>query len=79
MEWLPQLLNENRAEEHPFVRNYGNHFDAVREHVVACNFCCKRFDTHAAVSAAGVPIHGEGTKHMALGRYLAEGWRVITI
>lgn len=79
VEWLPQLLNADRASEHPFVRNYGDHFDAVREHVVACNFCCKRFKTHEAVGAAGVPIIGEGSKHMSLGRYVAEGWQVITI
>lgn len=78
VEWLPQLLGP-REDAHPFVRNYGDHFDAVREHVVTCNFCCKRFDTHEAVSAAGVPIHGEGTRHMSLGRYLREGWTVITV
>jgi len=79
VEWLPQLLNEDRASEHPFVRNYGDHFDRVRDHVVACNFCCKRFDVHAQVGAAGVPIQGEGTRHMSLGQYVREGWTVVTI
>jgi hypothetical protein len=79
VEWLPQLLNEDRESQHPFVRNYADHFDAVREHVVACNFCCKRFDTHAEVGAAGIPIRGAGNKHMPLAGYVTEGWRVITI
>lgn len=78
VEWLPQLLGD-RADAHPFVRNYGDHFDRVKHRVVACNFCCKRFDTHAALSEAGIPIQGEGNKHMSLGRYVREGWRVITI
>jgi len=78
VEWLPQLLNEDRESEHPFVRNYGNHFDSVRDHVEACNFCCIRFGTRDAVEAAGVPIKGEGKKHMKLGEYALNGWNVVT-
>jgi len=79
VEWLAELLAPDRDAAHPFLKNYGNHFDGIRDHVVACNFCCKRFKTHEAVTAACVPIAGEGTKHMSLGRYVAEGWQVITI
>ena len=48
VEWLPQFLNEDRASEHPFVGNYADHFDRVRDHVQSCNFCNKRFDTYDA-------------------------------
>lgn len=60
------------------MRNYGHRFDEVREHVEACNFCCKRFDTMAAVQGAGIPIVGEGKAHMKLSKYVLDGWNVVT-
>lgn len=79
VEWLPQLTNPNRAEQHPFVNNYGNVFDEIRPHVEACNFCTIRFDTAEAIREAEIPISGEGRDHMELGRYVLDGYRVITI
>ena len=78
VEWLPQLLNPNREEEHPFVRNYGDHFDKIRGNVHSCNFCNKRFKTYEAVEAGGVPILGEGNKHMDQTWMATEGWNVIS-
>ena len=78
VEWLPQLTNPHRSEEHPFVQNYGARFDAVRHRSVACNFCTKRFDVTEAIGAADIPIVGEGKSHMELSRYVLEGWQVIT-
>lgn len=79
VEWLPAFLTKERSEQHPFIRNYGEHFDVVREHVITCNFCNKRFNTYETVSRAGVKIVGEGSQHMTLARYVAEGWQIITI
>lgn len=78
VEWLPQWTNPNRAEEHPFIQHYGNLFDQVRDHVVSCNFCNRRFETTDAVQEAGIPIHGDGSAHLSMGRYLREGWRIVT-
>lgn len=78
VEWLPQLTNPNRSEEHPFVQNYGDRFDAVRHRARACNFCTKRFDVAEAIAAAGVPIEGEGKAHMELSRYVLDGWQIVT-
>lgn len=78
VDWLPQLLNPNREEEHPFVRNYGDHFDAVRDNVEACNFCCIRFGALEKVRAAGIPIRGEGKGHMKLSSYIIDDWDVVT-
>ncbi len=77
VDWLPQLCNPNRDEEHPFVRNYGNLFDAVREDVVACNFCTRRFEARDEIEAAGVKILGEGRDHMELSRYALDGYQII--
>lgn len=77
VEWLPQLLNPNREEEHPFVRHYGHRFDAVRHNVQTCHFCNVRFKTLEAVSASEVPIHGD-PGHMDQSWMATEGWNVIT-
>jgi hypothetical protein len=77
VDWLPQFLNPERAEEHPFVQHYGHRFDEVREHVQTCSFCNRRFGTTDVVAAAGVPIHGDGA-HMDHVWMVTEGWQVIT-
>ncbi len=77
VEWLPELFGE-RADQHPFVRNYGDHFDRVRSHVEACNFCCVRFGVRDQVEAADIPIKGEGKGHMHVSEYVLAGWQVIT-
>jgi len=78
VDWLAQLTNPNREEEHPFVRAYGNVFDSVREDSEACNFCCIRFDATEAATAGDIPIRGEGKDHMKLGDYVLDGWEIIT-
>ncbi|MCO4746262.1 MAG: DsrE family protein [Proteobacteria bacterium] len=78
VDWLAQLTNPERDKEHPFVRAYGNVFDAVRDHAEACNFCCIRFDATESVQAAGIPIRGEGKDHMNLAAYVLDGWELIT-
>lgn len=70
--WLPRFLNRN-DDSHPFVKHYGSVFDAVRDEVIACNMCCKRFD----VESIDVPIRGEGREHVDIGRYVLDGWQVI--
>ena len=78
VEWLPELTAEDRDAQHPFVRNYGSRFDAVRDHVVACNFCTIRFGVKDQVEASGVPIEGEGKAHATMGRLIDEGWEIVT-
>ena len=76
VEWVPQLAGD-RAEGHPFLRAYGGLFDKVRDDVVACNFCCRRFEVRDAVAELGLPIEGEGKDHMALEDYVLDDWTVI--
>ncbi|MCO4772268.1 MAG: hypothetical protein KDA24_19700 [Deltaproteobacteria bacterium] len=78
VEWLPQFLDPNREEAHPFVKHYGHRFDDIRDHVITCNFCNIRFKTMDAVQGH-VPVHGEGSAHMDQTWLLTEGWNVITI
>ena len=54
-----------------------DYFDAIRDHVKACNMCCIRFNATEAVQAAGIPIVGEGKDHIDIGRYVLEGYQVI--
>ena len=74
--WLDRFVNRNE-ESHPFVKNYGPVFDEIRDKVVACNMCCKRFDQTDAVQAAGIPIKGEGREHIDIASYVADGFQVI--
>lgn len=78
VDWLAQLTDPNRAEQHPFVKAYGNVFDAVRDDVEACNFCCIRFNATDKVKAAEVHINGDGKDHMNLATYVLNDWEVIT-
>jgi hypothetical protein len=79
VEWLPQLIDADRAAQHPFIQHYGDHFDAVRDRVEACSFCCIRFGVRDAVEAAGIPIRGEGKRHMELSDDVLSGWQIITL
>ena len=79
VEWLPQLTNPNRHEEHPFIKNYGHLFDEFRDHVHVCNFCSIRFGAKEQVQAAGLKIEGEGKAHMELSTYVLEGWNIVRI
>jgi len=74
--WIDRFVSRT-DDSHPFVRNYGSVFDAVRDRVHACNMCCKRFDATEAVQAAGVPIHGEGREHADLAAFMLDGWDVV--
>lgn len=74
--WLPRLVHRTE-DSHPFDKNYGPVFDEIRGLVEACNMCCKRFDVHEQVQAAGIPIVGEGREHIDIARYVAEGYQVI--
>jgi|GEM_PF-1047950 len=79
VEWLPQLTNPERDQEHKFVQHYGNVFDAVRDHARACNFCCIRFGVRDRVEQAGVPILGGGRDHMNLGEYALGDWKIVSL
>jgi hypothetical protein len=59
------------------VKHYGEAFDAVRDHVVACNMCCIRFEQTDIVSAAEIPILGEGRDHVDVARWVLDGYQVI--
>lgn len=74
--WLDRLVNRTE-DSHPFDKHYGGAFDAVRDKVVACNMCCKRFDQTEAVAAAGIPILGKGTAHTDVARWVLEGYQII--
>ncbi len=74
--WLPRFVDRGE-DSHPFVKHYGHVFDDVRDKVVACNMCCIRFDTTEAVSAADIPIHGEGKEHIDIAQYVIDGYQVI--
>jgi sulfur relay (sulfurtransferase) complex TusBCD TusD component (DsrE family) len=74
--WLPRFLDRSE-DSHPFVKNYGAVFDAVRPLAKACNMCCKRFDVRDAVAAAEIPILGEGSDHVDVARYVLDGYQVI--
>lgn len=74
--WLPRFITRN-DESHPFVKHYGEVFDAVRPFVRACNACCKRFDVLEAVQGAEIPILGEGQGHADVASYLVAGYQVL--
>ena len=76
VKWIARFV-ERSESSHPFVKNYGYAFDAVRDKVVACNMCCKRFDQTEAVAAAGVPILGEGKAHSDVARWVMDGYQII--
>jgi hypothetical protein len=74
--WLPRFTARN-DDSHPFVKHYGEVFDAIRPLVRACNMCCKRFDATEAVQGAEIPILGEGKGHANVGSYLLDGYQVL--
>ena len=74
--WIERMCNRTE-DSHPFDKHYGHYFDAIRDHVKACNMCCIRFNATEAVQAAGIPIIGEGKDHIDIGRYVLEGYQVI--
>ncbi len=74
--WISRFANRNE-ESHPFVKHYGEVFDAVRPLVHACNMCCIRFDATEAVEKAEIPILGEGKSHANIASYLLDGYQVL--
>lgn len=76
VQWLPRFLDRGE-ESHPFVKHYAEVFDSVRPLIKACNMCCKRFDTHARLSESDIPIVGEGSAHIDIGRFVLDGFQVI--
>lgn len=76
VQWISRFVNRN-DESHPFDKNYGPVFDRLRSRVRACNMCCKRFDQTEAVTAAEIPILGEGRDHVDIAQYVLDGYAVI--
>ena len=74
--WLPRFTTRN-DDSHPFVKHYGEVFDAVRPYVMACNMCCKRFDVVDAVQGAEIKILGEGDGHADIASYLVAGYQIL--
>jgi len=74
--WIPRFANRSE-ESHPFVKNYGDVFDAVQDRILACNMCCIRFDVREPVDAAGIPIIGEGREHIDIAQYVLDGYQII--
>ncbi len=76
VKWIGRFVNRTE-ESHPFEKNYGPVFDALRSKVRACNMCCKRFDQSEIVAGAGIPILGEGRDHVDIAQYVLDGYQVI--
>ncbi|MEM6994700.1 MAG: DsrE family protein [Myxococcota bacterium] len=76
VKWIDRFVNRN-DDSHPFVKNYGPAFDAVRASARACNMCCKRFDQSEAVQAASLPIDGEGRDHTDVARWVVDGYQLV--
>ena len=76
VKWIDRFVNRNE-DSHPFVKNYGEVFDAIRKHAHACNMCCKRFDQTEAVAAAEIPILGEGKAHTDEARWILDGYQLL--
>ena len=76
VKWIDRFVRRTE-DSHPFVKNYGGVFDAVRSHVHACNMCCKRFDQTEWVEAAEVPILGEGHDHTDEARWVLDGYQIL--
>lgn len=75
--WIDRF--ENRSDDsHPFVKNYAYAYDEIRDTITTCNMCNIRFDATEAVTAAGLPIAGEGKDHIDLAPDILEGWQVVT-
>lgn len=74
--WLPRFTARSE-ESHPFVKHYGEVFDAVRPLVRACTMCCKRFDAVEAVQSAEIPMLGEGTGHANVASFVLDGYQVL--
>ena len=74
--WIPRFVNRDE-NSHPFVRHYGDAFDAIRDCVKACNMCTIRFDAREAILNADIPVVGEGREHIDIAPYVLEGWQVI--
>jgi sulfur relay (sulfurtransferase) complex TusBCD TusD component (DsrE family) len=74
--WIQRFVDRD-DDSHPFVKNYGPAFDAVRHLARACNMCCKRFDSLEAAKRAEVPVDGVEREHAELGSLLLDGWQLI--
>ncbi len=74
--WIDRFVSRT-DDSHPFVKHYHGAFDDIRDRVVACNMCCKRFDQLEAVQAAEVPIHGEDREHTDVAAWVLDGYQVI--
>ena len=76
VKWIDRFVSRT-DDSHPFVKNYGYAFDAIRGRIKACNMCCKRFDQTEAVQRAEVAILGEGQDHTDVGQWVLDGYQVI--
>ena len=73
-------LGEFAKRDHPFTKNYGPKFDAVKDKILgACNFCSNvRFEVGDTVKELGIDFLGEDGSHHSLRDLIADGFQIIT-
>ena len=76
VKWLDAFAKR----DHPFTKNYGPVFDAIKDNILgACNFCSTvRFEVGDAVQTLGITLLGDDGHHHGLRGLIAEDYQIIT-
>jgi len=68
--WVPELEDPDSS--------YHEMYEAIREHVLVCDFCAGAFEVYDEVEESGVELSDEHDGHPSIRSLVAEGFEVIT-